>query len=107
VDDPRYAYEGRDALDNSGSRDGNGGVSALADDQIGRRDMSAHTPGPWFIEDYGDEDAPALVIHKDSESRICFMATPGSFGDPEKIAADAKLIAARTRFAGSTQGASA
>jgi len=31
----------------------------LADDHdLGGRDMSAHTPGPWFIEDYGDEDAP-------------------------------------------------
>ena len=42
----------------------------------------SHTPGPWAIQEYGDEDAPALVIHKDSETRICFMATPGSHGDP-------------------------
>ena len=31
----------------------------------------SHTPGPWAIQEYGDEDAPALVIHKDSETRIC------------------------------------
>lgn len=56
--------------------------------------MSMHTPGPWTVEEYGDEDAPALVIHRDSETRVCFMATPGSYGDPAKIAADASLIAA-------------
>lgn len=56
--------------------------------------MAEHTPGPWTIEEYGDDDAPALVIHKDSESRVCFMATPGSHGDPAKIEADAHLIAA-------------
>ena len=54
----------------------------------------AHTPGPWTIEEYGDDDSPALVIHKDSESRVCFMATPGSHGDPSAIEADARLIAA-------------
>ena len=54
----------------------------------------SHTPGPWAIQEYGDEDAPALVIHKDSETRICFMATPGSHGDPAKIEADTRLIAA-------------
>lgn len=53
-----------------------------------------HTLGPWTIEDYGDDETPTLVIHKDSESRVCFMATPGSHGDPEKIEADAHLIAA-------------
>ena len=53
-----------------------------------------HTPGPWSVEEYGDDDAPALVIHKDSESRICFMATPGSHGDPARIEANARLIAA-------------
>ena len=53
-----------------------------------------HTPGPWTIEEYGDEDAPALVIHKDTDTRVCFMATPGSHGDPAKIEADACLIAA-------------
>lgn len=52
------------------------------------------TPGPWTIEEYGDEDAPALVIHKDTETRVCFMATPGSRGDPARIEADARLIAA-------------
>ena len=52
------------------------------------------TPGPWTIEEYGDDDAPTLVIHKDSESRVCFMATPGSHGDPATIEADARLIAA-------------
>src|SRR5262245_38241740 len=56
--------------------------------------MSERTPGPWTIEEYGDQDAPALVIHKDSESRVCFMATPGSMGDPAQIEADARLIAA-------------
>lgn len=53
-----------------------------------------NTPGPWTIEEYGDDDCPALVIHRDTESRVCFMATPGSHGDPERITADAKLIAA-------------
>ena len=57
-------------------------------------DVTEHTPGPWTIEEYGDDDAPALVIHKDSDNRICFMATPGSHGDPAKIEADARLIAA-------------
>lgn len=56
--------------------------------------VNKHTPGPWTIEEYGDDDAPALVIHKDSESRICFLATPGSHGDPAMIEADARLIAA-------------
>lgn len=60
--------------------------------------MSGHTPGPWFIEEYGDDDAPALVIHKDSETRVCFMATPGSHGDPAKIEADACLIAAAPKM---------
>ena len=54
----------------------------------------APTPGPWTIEEYGDDDSPALVIHKDTETRICFMATPGSHGDPEIISANARLIAA-------------
>lgn len=53
-----------------------------------------YIPGPWTIEEYGDDDCPSLIIHKDTESRVCFMATPGSHGDPKKIAADAKLIAA-------------
>ena len=52
-----------------------------------------HTPGPWTIEEYGDDDCPTLVIHRDTESRICFMATPGSHGDPAQITADARLIA--------------
>lgn len=51
-----------------------------------------HTPGPWTIEEYGDEECPALVLHSDSETRICFMATPGSKGDPARITADAHLI---------------
>jgi len=54
----------------------------------------AQTLGPWTIEEYGDRDAPNLVIHKDSESRICFMATPGSHGDPAIIEANAHLITA-------------
>lgn len=53
-----------------------------------------HTPGPWTVEEYGDEDCPTLVIHHDDENRICFMATPGSHGDPAKIGANAYLIAA-------------
>lgn len=56
--------------------------------------MSKHTKGPWTVEEYGDDETPTLVIHEDSESRICFMATPGSHGDPAKIEADARLIAA-------------
>src|ERR1017187_789430 len=54
----------------------------------------AQTLGPWTIEEYGDHDAPNLVIYKDSESRICFMATPGSHGDPAIIEANARLICA-------------
>jgi hypothetical protein len=58
------------------------------------RKMSKTTPGPWRIVEYGDDDAPALVIHHDYQTRICFMAAPGSLGDPARIAADARLIAA-------------
>jgi hypothetical protein len=54
----------------------------------------AHTPGPWTVEEYGDDETPTLVIHKDSDSRICFMATPGSYGSAARIEADARLIAA-------------
>ena len=53
-----------------------------------------HTPGPWTVEEYGDRDYPTLVVHSNSENRVCFMATPGSNGDPAMIAADARLIAA-------------
>lgn len=56
--------------------------------------MVDHTPGTWTIEEYGDSDTPDLVIHNGSEIRICFMATPGSHGDPAKIEANARLIAA-------------
>lgn len=56
--------------------------------------MAEHTPGPWTIEEYGDNDCPSLVIYKDTESRVCFMATPGSQGDPAVIEADARLICA-------------
>jgi hypothetical protein len=57
--------------------------------------MSKHTPGPWTVEEYGDDETPALVIHRgETENRICFMATPGSHGDPAIIEADAHLIAA-------------
>lgn len=52
------------------------------------------TPAPWTIERYGDDECPSLVMHSDSESRVCFMATPGSHGDPARIKADAKLIRA-------------
>ena len=58
----------------------------------------APTPGPWTIEEYGDDETPNLVIHKDSESRICFMATPGSHGDPAIIEANAHLITAAPDF---------
>ena len=51
-----------------------------------------HTPGPWTVERYVDGDS--LVIHSNDENRVCFMATPGSWGDPAKIEADARLIAA-------------
>ena len=54
----------------------------------------AQTLGPWTIEEYGDDETPNLVIHKDRESRICFMATPGSHGDPAIIEANARLICA-------------
>lgn len=58
-------------------------------------DQTKHTPAPWMIEEYGDDAAPALVIHRgETENRICFMATPGSQGDPAMIEADAMLIAA-------------
>ena len=54
-----------------------------------------HTPAPWTIQEYGDDDTPTLVVRKgDTENRICFMATPGSHGDPAMIEADAHLIAA-------------
>jgi hypothetical protein len=53
-----------------------------------------HTPSPWTIHEYGDDDLPNLVIHQDSERRICFMATPGSQGDPAIIEANANLICA-------------
>lgn len=57
--------------------------------------MSEHTPAPWMIHEYGNDETPALVIHKgETENRICFMATPGSYGDPAIIEADAHLIAA-------------
>ena len=56
--------------------------------------MTKCTPAPWTIEEYGNDETPNLVIHKDSESRICFMATPGSHGDPAIIEANAQLIAA-------------
>ena len=54
-----------------------------------------HTPAPWTVEEYGDDETPTLVIHRgETENRICFMATPGSKGDPAMIEADAHLIAA-------------
>jgi hypothetical protein len=58
--------------------------------------MGEHTKGPWEVVDYSDhtDSREILVIHRDSESRVCFMATPGSNGDAKKIAADARLIAA-------------
>lgn len=65
---------------------------------------SNFTPGPWTIEEYGDNDTPNLVIHEDSESRICFMATPGSHGDPAIIEANARLIAAAPDLLAALQG---
>lgn len=58
--------------------------------------MITHTPGPWTVEEYDDEaPTPILVIHRgQTVNRICFMATPGSHGDPAMITADAHLIAA-------------
>lgn len=54
-----------------------------------------HTPAPWTIQEYGDDECPTLVLHRgETENRICFMATPGSRGDPAMIEADAHLIAA-------------
>ena len=54
-----------------------------------------HTAAPWTIQEYGDDECPTLVLHKgETENRICFMATPGSHGDPSVIEADAHLIAA-------------
>lgn len=53
---------------------------------------ASYTPGPWSIERYGDGDT--IVIHSNHVSRVCFMATPGSHGDPAKIKADAHLIVA-------------
>lgn len=53
------------------------------------------TPGPWTVEDYGDDDAPILVIHRDTDNRVCFMAMPGSHDDRAEIEANARLIAAR------------
>ena len=54
----------------------------------------AHTPGPWTVEEYGDPDAPALVIHSDHANRVCFMATAGNFSKPAEIETNARLIAA-------------
>jgi hypothetical protein len=56
--------------------------------------MSDHTPGPWTIEEYGDDNAPALVIHSNRDNRICFMPLAGSHGDPKEIEANAHLIVA-------------
>lgn len=67
-------------------------------------DTSPWTPGPWRIYDYGDS-YEVLVIHRDSENRICFMATPGSSGDPVMIAANARLIAAAPDMANALKGA--
>lgn len=60
--------------------------------------MTERVAGDWTIEEYGDDECPSLVIHKDTKYRVCFMATPGSKGDPEKIEADAKLIIAAPDF---------
>jgi hypothetical protein len=60
----------------------------------------SHTPAPWTIQEYGDDECPTLVLHRgETENRICFMATPGSHGDPAMIEADARLIAAAPDFA--------
>jgi hypothetical protein len=64
-----------------------------------------HDPAPWTIEEYGDDECPSLVIHKDTESRVCFMATPGSHGDPAVITANAHLIAAAPDLLAALQAA--
>lgn len=51
------------------------------------------TPRPWYILEYGDGDQ--LVIHSDPDTRVCFMATPGSAPNSiERIEANAALIVA-------------
>ena len=55
------------------------------------------TKGKWEVVRYGNGDS--LVIHSDSETRVCFMATPGELGDPNAIAANAALIAAAPTMA--------
>ena len=52
-----------------------------------------HTPAPWMIEEYGDDETPTLVIHRGETANPGYTTT-GSHGDPAMIEADAKLIAA-------------
>lgn len=56
--------------------------------------MSTFTPGPWSIVPYGD--GSSLVIHSDSDNRVCFMATASSDRPTSHAAirANAALIAA-------------
>lgn len=52
------------------------------------------TPGPWSIVRYGD--GSSLVIHSDTDNRVCFMATASSDRPTSHAAirANARLIAA-------------
>ena len=46
-------------------------------------DISKATPERWHIVEYGDGDS--LVIHSDSDNRVCFMATHGGSKKAWKI----------------------
>lgn len=63
-----------------------------------------HTPGPWTVVEYGDDSPGALVVHSDRDNRVCFMATPGRTGDFDRIAANARLIAAAPKLLEAAQG---
>jgi hypothetical protein len=57
------------------------------------RDLLAKTTQEeWCVVEYND--GKSLVIHSDDENRVCFMATPGAYGNPERIEANAEFIAA-------------
>jgi|GEM_PF-2920397 len=98
-------YDGDEPNDAGGMRTGSGRTQ---EDAIANL-LSNHPPScvdcggkgsaipgiEWTIQEYGDDECPTLVLHRgETENRICFMATPGSHGDPAMIEADAKLIAA-------------
>lgn len=44
-----------------------------------------HTSGPWSVEEYGDDDVPASVIHKDSQTHLIAAA-------PDMLAALKALV---------------